>query len=153
MRVRSSRKDSERLQQETSRGSCWKEAGGCQGALATAAPAMLWLWARYQSRAGMYFVAFCFPSCDAYLTQGRICCQLCVLKQTGPWRAAVSSWSPQEQEAAHSCAGIRAMCLRLVLSPHNGMDTAPLCRVPHVNAFTQCSEGHSLLALCSLQKL
>lgn len=106
-----------------------------------------------RSRAGIYFAAFCFPSCDADLSQGCTCCQLCVLKQTGPWRAAISPWSPQEREAAHSCSGLRAMCLRLVLSPHNGMDTARPCRVPHVNVFTQCSEGGSLLALGSLRKL
>lgn len=45
------------------------------------------------------------------------------------------------------------MCLRLVLSPHNGTDTTRLCRVPHVNVFTQCSEGGSLLALGSLREL
>lgn len=97
----------------------------------------------------MYFAAFCFPSCDADLTQGCTCCRLCVLKQTGPWRAAISPWSPQEQEAARSCSGIRALCLRLILSPHDGMDTTCPCRVPPVNVFTQCSEGGSLLALDS----
>lgn len=106
-----------------------------------------------RSRAGIYFAAFCFPSCDADLSQGCTCCQLCVLEQTGPWRAAVSPWSLQEQEAAHSCCRVRAVCLRLVLSPHNGTDTTRLCRVPHVSVFTQCSEGGSLLALGSLQEL
>lgn len=153
MRVRSSRKDSERLQQETSRGFCWREAGGCQGALATAAPAMLWLWARYQEQSRNVFCSFLFPQLRCIPHSGPYLLSALCAQADWPLESSCLLMGPQEQEAAHSCSGIRAMCLRLVLSPHNVMDTTPLCRVPHVNAFTQCSEGHSLLALCSLQKL
>lgn len=61
MRVHSSRKDSERLQQETSRGCCWKGAGGCQGAVAPAALAMPWLWAHYKEQSRNIFCSFLFP--------------------------------------------------------------------------------------------
>lgn len=150
MRVRSSRKDSERLQRRRPGGPAGRRLVVAKGPWPLLPPPCRGCGHATRSRAGIYFAAFCFPSCDADLTQGCTCCQLCVLKQTGPWRVAVSPWSPQEQEF---CSGIRAMCLRLALSPHYGMDTTPLCRVPHVSVFTQCSEGDSLLALGSLQKL
>lgn len=42
-------------------GSCWKEADGCRGAVATGAPPMPWLWAHYKEQSRNIFYSFLFP--------------------------------------------------------------------------------------------
>lgn len=153
MPVHSARKDSERLQRETSRGSCWKKAGGCRGAVAATAPGMPRLWARSKEQNRNMFCSLLFPP-PGHRPQGCTHCHLCLLKQTGPWRGPVSPWSPQEWQAARSgSVGPEPRVQSSSCQPANSMDAVPLCWGPYVNVFMRCGQGDSLLAEGSLQKL
>lgn len=153
MPVHSARKDSERLQRETSQGVLLEEGWwlprGCGRHCPRHATAV-----GTEQGAEQEYVLRLAVSPAGMQTSGLCPLSPCLLKQTGPWRGPVSPWSPQEWQAARSgSVGPEPRVQGSSCQPASGMDAMPLCWRPYVNVFMRCGRGDSLLAEGSLQKL
>lgn len=151
MRVRSARKDSERLQRETSWGVLLEEGWG--GPWPPLPLACCGCRHGARSRIGICFADCCFTCRVADLRAVPAVTSISSSRLVPGVDPSLRGASQEWQAPCSHSVGLEPHVWGSSCHPTNGTDTTRLCWGPCVNGFMWCIWGDSLLALGSLQKL